>query len=98
MQRAQRRDAVLKQKFWWRRDIKTSPEADSPDQYAELTIDEIVNGKVCTRNHCNNLLIFHYKAKVSSHNQCEGVCELHSRIHIETITTLSAQDKSNISG
>ncbi|KAM3966577.1 glutamate--cysteine ligase [Aphomia sociella] len=57
MQRAQRRDACLKQKFWWRRDVgapsTTSPTTPTPpqrptehaDQYAEMTIDEIVNGK-----------------------------------------------------
>ncbi|XP_026763971.2 glutamate--cysteine ligase catalytic subunit [Galleria mellonella] len=51
MQRAQRRDACLTQKFWWRRDVGAPSHAapttyaDHADQYAEMTIDEIVNGK-----------------------------------------------------
>ncbi|XP_075982985.1 glutamate--cysteine ligase [Anticarsia gemmatalis] len=53
MQRAQRRDACLSQKFWWRRDVgaptdlakqNNDPKLES-DLYAEMTIDEIVNGK-----------------------------------------------------
>lgn len=51
MRRAQRRGAVLTEKFWWRRDIGApkdmAPDAsNAPDQYAEMTIDEIINGKV----------------------------------------------------
>ncbi|KAL0895616.1 hypothetical protein ABMA27_011707 [Loxostege sticticalis] len=49
MQRAQRRDACLQQKFWWRRDVgaprAVAPKAPAHDEYAEMTIDEIVNGK-----------------------------------------------------
>ncbi|XP_049887641.1 glutamate--cysteine ligase catalytic subunit [Pectinophora gossypiella] len=50
MQRAQRRAACLSERFWWRRDVgapaKVAPAApDAPDQYAEMTVDEIVNGK-----------------------------------------------------
>ncbi|CAK1548462.1 unnamed protein product [Leptosia nina] len=41
MQRAQRRGACTQQKFWFRRDVR-SPDVDV---YAEMTIDEIVNGK-----------------------------------------------------
>ncbi|CAH4033639.1 unnamed protein product [Pieris brassicae] len=41
MQRAQRRGACTQQKFWFRRDVR-SPDVDA---YAEMTIDEIVNGK-----------------------------------------------------
>lgn len=51
MQRAQRRDACLSQKFWWRRDVgapsSVAPQArDASEEYAEMTIEEIVNGKV----------------------------------------------------
>lgn len=50
MQRAQRRGACREQKFWFRRDVGASrdvaPQAsDTADQYAEMTINEIVNGK-----------------------------------------------------
>ncbi|XP_059049423.1 glutamate--cysteine ligase [Achroia grisella] len=45
MQRAQRRDACLTQKFWWRRDVRAANLAAHADQYAEMTIHEIVNGK-----------------------------------------------------
>ncbi|CAH2068772.1 unnamed protein product, partial [Iphiclides podalirius] len=52
MQRAQRRGACASQRFWWRRDVGAPPEvaphsadAHDHDQYAEMTIDEIVNGK-----------------------------------------------------
>ncbi|XP_068628616.1 glutamate--cysteine ligase [Battus philenor] len=50
MQRAQRRGACASQRFWWRRDVGAphgvAPHApDAHDQYAEMTIDEIVNGK-----------------------------------------------------
>lgn len=51
MQRAQRRGACLGQKFWWRRDVgapsSVAPLAtDASEEYAEMTIDEIVSGKV----------------------------------------------------
>ncbi|KPI93415.1 Glutamate--cysteine ligase catalytic subunit [Papilio xuthus] len=52
MQRAQRRGACLSERFWWRRDVGApaapglTPQApDASDQYAEMSIDEIVNGK-----------------------------------------------------
>ncbi|XP_045541950.1 glutamate--cysteine ligase catalytic subunit isoform X1 [Papilio machaon] len=52
MQRAQRRGACLSERFWWRRDVGApaapglTPHApDASDQYAEMSIDEIVNGK-----------------------------------------------------
>ncbi|CAH2207766.1 jg27861 [Pararge aegeria aegeria] len=56
MQRAQRRGAVLTQRFWWRRDVGAprtvvpahQPSPDAPDQYLEMTVQEIVNGKVST--------------------------------------------------
>jgi glutamate--cysteine ligase catalytic subunit len=41
MASAQKRDAVTKEKFWWR----TSVSVDSPDDFVELSADEIINGK-----------------------------------------------------
>lgn len=57
MQRAQKRDACRQGKFWWRKDISTGvtpPEASrhcnlescAIDQYEEMSINEIINGKV----------------------------------------------------
>ena len=55
MQRAQKRDAVLNQKFWFRKDLAaqnstasvvTSPALDQEETYVEMTISEIINGKV----------------------------------------------------
>jgi len=56
MQRAQKRDAALNQKFWFRKDLATqsSPSSvtnacSSPvegETYTEMTISEIINGKV----------------------------------------------------
>lgn len=57
MQRAQKRDAVLNQKFWFRKDLAaqnssssaTSPSTTPPeDSCIELSVDEIINGKVAT--------------------------------------------------
>ncbi|XP_045760592.1 glutamate--cysteine ligase catalytic subunit isoform X1 [Maniola jurtina] len=53
MQRAQCRGAVLSQRFWWRRDVGAprgvAPAASAPspdaDEYLEMTVKEIVNGK-----------------------------------------------------
>ncbi|XP_037300151.1 glutamate--cysteine ligase catalytic subunit [Manduca sexta] len=50
MQRAQKRGAVLSEKFWWRRDVGAPSDVarlatEPADQYAEMTVDEIVNGK-----------------------------------------------------
>lgn len=64
MQRAQRRGAVLKERFWWRRDIgapkDVAPDAsNAPDQYAEMTIDEIVNGKVRNNYKIQIIMITH---------------------------------------
>jgi len=39
--RAQVRDATLTQKFWFRKDINK----ESPDEYIELSLDEILHGK-----------------------------------------------------
>lgn len=62
MQRAQRRNAAREEKFWFRRDITTHvspPEANECckaggavncetkcDMWCEMTINEIINGKV----------------------------------------------------
>lgn len=51
MQRAQRRNACLSEKFWWRRDVGAptdlAKQACDPAQlYTEMTVDQIVNGKV----------------------------------------------------
>lgn len=48
MARAQKRNAINTEKFWFKKDITcNSPQGDINDEYAEYTIDEIVNGKVC---------------------------------------------------
>jgi len=44
MKRAQKRDAVLNQKFYWRKDIFTVCEDDQEPDIQELSIDEILNG------------------------------------------------------
>jgi len=45
MKRAQQRDAVLHQKFWWRKDITTACKEDmSEPELVEMSIDEIFNG------------------------------------------------------
>jgi len=41
MKRAHTMDAVLVEKFWFRKSV----EADSPDEWAEMTVDEILHGK-----------------------------------------------------
>ena len=40
----QRRDAVLTEKFWWRRNICTACEDTSEPDLVEMSIDEIING------------------------------------------------------
>ncbi|CAG4963101.1 unnamed protein product [Parnassius apollo] len=50
MQRAQRRGACATQRFWWRRDVGAPSDVatlatDLQDNYIEMTVDEIVNGK-----------------------------------------------------
>lgn len=50
MQRAQRRNACLSEKFWWRRDVGAPTDlakqaCDPAELYTEMTIDQIVNGK-----------------------------------------------------
>jgi len=44
MKRAQKRDAVLTQKFWWRKDIFTACEDTTQPEVTEMSIDEILNG------------------------------------------------------
>jgi len=44
MRRAQRRDAVLTEKFWWRKNICTACEDTCEPDLVEMTIDEIFNG------------------------------------------------------
>jgi len=39
--RAQVRNAILTQKFWWRKDMQK----ESPDEYLEMTLEEILLGK-----------------------------------------------------
>lgn len=54
MQRAQKRDAVLNQKFWFRKDLASQNSTSSDtctapvegQTYTEMTINEIINGKV----------------------------------------------------
>lgn len=48
MSRGEKRDAVNKQKFWFRKDITSTNETDNAlegDQYGEFTVNEIINGK-----------------------------------------------------
>ena len=44
MKRAQKRDAVLNERFWWRKDIFTVCEDTSEPELTEMSIDEILNG------------------------------------------------------
>lgn len=47
MVRAQKRDAVKMEKFWFRHDITSDVKSDdAQSKYTELTINEIINGKV----------------------------------------------------
>ncbi|XP_063979497.1 glutamate--cysteine ligase catalytic subunit [Diachasmimorpha longicaudata] len=47
MAKAQKRDAVRTEKFWFRKDIRSEAKDDQKleDEYAEFTINEIINGK-----------------------------------------------------
>ena len=45
MQRAQLREAVTNQKFWFRTNV-LARDCDGGDNSAELSCDEIINGKV----------------------------------------------------
>jgi len=45
MRRAQKRDAVLTEKFWWRKDITTTCSEDLAEpELVEMSLDEIFNG------------------------------------------------------
>lgn len=44
MKRAQKRDAVRTQKFWWRKDIFTVCDENKEPEITEMSIDEIFNG------------------------------------------------------
>jgi len=44
MKRAQVRDAVLTQKFWWRKDIFTACSDTTEPELTEMSVDEILNG------------------------------------------------------
>jgi len=44
MKRAQVRDAVLTEKFWWRKDIFTACNDTTQPELTEMSIDEILNG------------------------------------------------------
>ena len=44
MKRAQKRDAVLTERFWWRKDIFTVCEDTTEPEVTEMSIDEILNG------------------------------------------------------
>ena len=47
MARAQKRDALRREKFWFRRDIVSSKQDENnKEEYTEFTINEIINGKV----------------------------------------------------
>lgn len=47
MVKAQKRDAVKLEKFWFRRDITSDIKSDdTQSEYTEFTINEIINGKV----------------------------------------------------
>lgn len=59
MQRAQKRDAVLVEKFWFRKDLSEQSSSSVPldqesDQFIEMTINEIINGKVSNLHFCRN--------------------------------------------
>jgi len=47
MVKAQKRDAIKVEKFWFRRDITSDIKSDdAQSEYTEFTINEIINGKV----------------------------------------------------
>jgi len=49
MARAQKRDAVKIEKFWFRHDITSDIKENTQSEYTEFTINEIINGKVLIR-------------------------------------------------
>ena len=57
MKRAQKRDAVLNEKFWFRKDpTRNGQSASASDECIEMTINEIINGKVFSS--CPTFLIY----------------------------------------
>jgi hypothetical protein len=53
MKKAQKRSAVREEVFWFRKDITSSGQQENTDtkienQYAAMTINQIINGKVNT--------------------------------------------------
>lgn len=51
MKRAQKRDAVLNEKFWFRKDpTRNGQSSGASDECIEMTINEIINGKVTENN------------------------------------------------
>lgn len=59
MVRAQKRDAVKVEKFWFRHDITSDIKSDNTQsEYTEFTINEIINGKVLIRQKMHNIKIF----------------------------------------
>lgn len=57
MVKAQKRDAVKVEKFWFRRDITSDIKSDdTQSEYTEFTINEIINGKVLTFSRKKNIL------------------------------------------
>lgn len=55
MARAQKRNAVIAEKFWFRRDITSDvkQQDDGQAEYTEFTINEIINGKVLLSSFIN---------------------------------------------
>jgi len=49
MARAQKRDAVKIEKFWFRHNITSDVKENAQSEYTEFTINEIINGKVIIR-------------------------------------------------
>lgn len=61
MIRAQKRDAVKVEKFWFRRDITSDVKSDdAQSEYTEFTINEIINGKVLISEKIHNKNILCY--------------------------------------
>ncbi len=49
MRRAQKRDAVLTEKFWFRNIIEGEKAEHDDDSYSEMSINEIMNGNETTK-------------------------------------------------
>ena len=72
MKRAQKRDAVLTEKFWWRKDIFTACEDTSEPELTEMSIDEILNGIPGSEYQVED----------------RGQCQLHKTIVMQGLITL----------